>query len=231
MDLRSNYHALLVNGVDPRAVVMLEPLACGLHAVDRAAFRVPATAVIQGSGPIGLATLVAARAAGATKTIVVGAPASRLEMARELGADVTIDIEEIREIRERVERVRQCTMFGLGADVVFEATGVPQAVPEGIAMLRNCGQYVTLGHFTDNGSVELNPWRHFTANEITLKGVWGSHQPLYVRARELVESRKYPLERMVTHVISLEKLEHALRQLACGLRLDGEEAIKVAVAP
>jgi L-iditol 2-dehydrogenase len=231
MDLRDNYHILRMSNVDPRAAVMLEPLACGLHAVDRAEFRVPATVVIQGAGPIGLSTLVAAKEAGAAKTLVLGAPQIRLNVAEELGADITINIEEVKDPRQRIRQVKGETMFGLGADIVFEATGVPQAVPEGIAMVRNCGQYITLGHFTDNGSVELNPWQHFTANEITLKGVYGSHQALYVRAREILESGRYPLEKMVTHQVPLEKLEDTMVQLAKGPRLDGAEVVKVAVVP
>ena len=94
-----------------------------------------------------------------------------------------------------------------GADVVFEVTGVPQALPEGIAMLRDSGQYITLGHFTDNGTVDLNPFEHFTSNQIDLKGVWGAHHGHLVRSREIVESGKYALEQLVTHEVSLEDLD------------------------
>ena len=59
--------------------------------------------VIQGSGAIGLFTLVAALESGAAKTVVVGAPESRLELARKFGADVTINIEEITEPQESTE--------------------------------------------------------------------------------------------------------------------------------
>jgi threonine dehydrogenase-like Zn-dependent dehydrogenase len=231
MDLKDNFHVLHVDGVDPRAIVMLEPLACGLHAADKAVFRAPATVVIQGAGPIGLATLVAAREAGASRLIVTGAPAERLEFARLLGACLTLDIEQVRDPGERIRWVKEQTPNKLGADIVFEATGVPQAIPEGISMARAGGQYITLGHFTDNGPVLLNPFQHFTANEITLRGVWGSHQALHVRARAIVESRKYPLEELVTHRVPLVKMESAFRQMAAGLSLEGSVFIKAAVAP
>ncbi|MGD2159464.1 MAG: zinc-binding dehydrogenase [Anaerolineales bacterium] len=231
MDLKDNFHVLRLDGVDPRAAVMLEPLACGLHAVDNTHFKSPAFAVIQGSGPIGLATMVAAKESGAYKTLVIGAPAERLEIAKTLGADFTLNIDEVDNPQERVEWVRAHTPFRLGADVVFEATGAPQAVPEGVEMLRGCGQYITLGHFTDNGDVMINPFKHFTANEITLRGVWGSHQALYVRAREIIESHKYPLEEIVTHQIPLDKIENTFHQMTEGYALDGEVYTKVAVAP
>jgi threonine dehydrogenase-like Zn-dependent dehydrogenase len=231
MDLCSNYHVLQISRAEAKEVVMLEPLACGLHAVDRARFRVPTTVVVQGSGPIGLATLIAAREAGAAETVVVGAPQERLDVARKFGADHTICIDEITEAGARIEKVRGLTRSGLGADIVFEATGVPEAVPEGIEMLRINGQYITLGHFTDNGSARLNPFRHFTANQITLRGVWGSHQGLYIRAREIIESGRYALGTMVTHQVALDRLGEVMKQLATGYVLDGRTVVKAAVVP
>jgi threonine dehydrogenase-like Zn-dependent dehydrogenase len=231
MDLQSNIHVLRMDDVDPSAVVMLEPLACGLRAVDKADFRPPSTVVIQGAGTIGLVTLIAAKECGAFKTFVIGAPAARLEIARKLGADDILNIDEVKDPQKRIQWIKERTLYGLGADIVFEATGVPQSVPEGIAMVRKCGQYITMGHFTNSGSVLINPFEHFTANEITLRGVYGSHQAGYIRAREIIESKKYPFEEMVTHRIPLDGIEDAFRQMLTGFVLDGLQVLKAAVDP
>ena len=122
--------------------------------------------------------------------------------------------------------------LGLGADIVFEVTGVPKALLEGIAMMRNSGQFITLGHFTDNGTAEFNPFKHFTNNQITLRGVWGAAHHHLARAVPIVESYKYALSKLITHEIPLERLGNVMEQLAKGsMSLDGRETGKIAVAP
>ncbi len=69
--------------------------------------------------------------------------------------------------------VKSETAGGYGADVVFECTGFPNAIVEGIDMLRRGSSYVVAGHFTDVGNVLLNPFVHFTNKQINLIGVWG----------------------------------------------------------
>ena len=83
------------------------------------------TVVVQGSGAIGLVTLACAKLSGAAKAIMVGGPAGRLELAKRLGADVTIDIEEVTSVEERTELVKAETPRREGADVVFECAGFP----------------------------------------------------------------------------------------------------------
>ena len=110
--------------------------------------------------------MIAAKETGAFKTIVIGAPESRLELAKEFGADVTINIEEIPDAEERIELVKKETPGGYGADVVFECAGVPTAIPEGLDMVRRGGTYVVAGHFTDVGEVSINPFTHLNNNSI-----------------------------------------------------------------
>ena len=62
-------------------------------------------------------------------------------------------------MRERTE--------GRGADVVIEASGNPQAVVEGLEMLRDAGRYVIVGQYTDAGDVTLNPHRHVNRRHAT----------------------------------------------------------------
>ena len=76
-----------------------------------------------------MATLIAAKEAGASRIVVVEAPQACLDVAKELGADLTINIEKVTEPEEWVEEVRAVMPFGLGADIVFEATGVPPSGP------------------------------------------------------------------------------------------------------
>lgn len=215
--------------VEPEVAVLLEPFTIGIHMVDRARIKAGDVAVIQGAGAIGLLTLVAARETGAYRTIVIGAPESRLELAREFGSDMTINIEEIKDPKERVDIVRDETTGKHGADIVFECTGVPQAVPEGIDMLRRGGTYVVAGHFTDAGDVRLNPFSHFTRKHITVIGVWGSDVTHFVRGRPILESGKYPFEKLVSHKLPLERVADAMKTITEGYRLDGREVRKIVI--
>jgi threonine dehydrogenase-like Zn-dependent dehydrogenase len=161
------------------AASLVEPFSMGIRAVERA-LSLPAwkneqmlafggTVAVLGAGSIGVLTAVAARLAGATRIILLGAPASALEIAKRIGvADATIDVNTVG-AAERIERVKELTVGGYGADVVFEAAGVPTAFLDGLEMLRPLGTYVELGCMADTGAtVPLNVARHLTQKDIVL---------------------------------------------------------------
>jgi L-iditol 2-dehydrogenase len=214
---------------DPVAASLLEPLSVGIHAASRARYTVGDTVVIQGAGPIGLMALIGAKEHGAFTTIVIGAPADRLAFARELGADLTIDITEVTDPAERARLVRDASGHGLGADIVIEATGVLQALPEGFGLLRRGGQYVTCGHFTNVGDVPLNPWAHFTFKQITLYGVWASAHEHFVQARQLIERNAYPFTKFVSHQLPLERVADGIAAMSGRYTLGNEPIRKVAI--
>jgi len=216
--------------VSPEIAVLLEPLTIGIHQVDKARLHAGDTAVIQGCGAIGLFTLVAAKETGAHKTIVIGAPKSRLDLAKEFGADLTINIEEVTDAKERIEMVKSETAGCYGADVVFECTGFPNAISEGIDMLRRGGSYVVAGHFTDVGNVSLNPFLHFTNKQINLIGVWGNDIGHFVRGRPILESGKYPFFKIISHKLPLERVKDAIDAISTNYRLDDKEVRKIVIA-
>ncbi|MBI2941637.1 MAG: zinc-binding dehydrogenase [Chloroflexi bacterium] len=158
---------------------LAEPLTSCVRGLNRAirdpgaadGFRVGDTVVVQGSGPIGVMALVAAREMGAGRVVVVGAPEKpRLEICAAFGADETISLEQYRTPAERVAAVHEA-VGGFGADVVMECSGHPSAGPEGIEMLRDGGTYVEMGQFTDAGSIETN-WHRICAKDLTIVGSW-----------------------------------------------------------
>ena len=164
------------------AAVLTEPFSMGIRAVERA-MSLPSwkneqtlafggTVVVLGAGAIGVLTATAARIAGASTIILIGAPAGALEIARRIGvADVMIDVNRVGPT-ERIKQVRSLTRDGIGADVVFEAAGVPMAFLEGLEMLRPLGTYVELGCMADNGqTVPLNVARHLTQKDLILYSV------------------------------------------------------------
>jgi threonine dehydrogenase-like Zn-dependent dehydrogenase len=179
-------------------------LPTGFHAVERAAVALGDTVVVQGSGPVGLNAAIFAQLAGALRVIVIGAPRARLDAARRLGADETLDITELPDPAERARVVRERT-GGRGADVVIEASGNPRAVVEGLEILRDAGRYVVVGQYTDAGDITLNPHRHVNRKHATILGCWGYeythlHRSVAMMARHRerfrwssLVTREYPL--------------------------------------
>ena len=160
---------------------------------------------------------------------MIGAPSDSLAFARELGADMTIDITEVTDQVERAQMVREASSHGYGADIVIEATGVLAALPEGFGLLRRGGQYVTCGHFTNVGDVPLNPFSHFTFKHIALYGVWASAHEHFVQARTLIESGPYPFATFVSHQIPLERVAEGIAAMSGRYTIDGEPIRKVAI--
>ena len=192
-------------------------LPTGFHAVERAAVALGDTVVVQGSGPVGLNAAIFAQLKGALRLIVIGAPRARLEAARRLGADETLDITEVPDPAERARFVRERT-GGRGADVVIEASGNPRAVVEGLEMLRDAGRYVVVGQYTDAGDITLNPHRHVNRKHATILGCWGYeythlHRSVAMMARHRerfrwssLVTREYPLAEAGRALADMEAL-------------------------
>jgi L-iditol 2-dehydrogenase len=189
-------------------------LPTGLHAVERAGIALGDTVVVQGSGPVGLCALVFAQLAGALRVLVVGAPAARLEAARRLGAEDTLDVLEERDPAARARWVRDRTS-GRGADVVIEAAGNPAAVVEGLEMVRDAGRYVVVGQYTDAGDVSLNPHRHLNRKHVTLSGCWGYEFHHLHRAVQMMARFKsrFPWRSLITREYRLAEAADALRDM------------------
>ena len=175
------------------------------------------TVVVQGSGPVGIASAMYAHLAGASRVILVGGPSGRLDLAREIGVgDVHIDIFEFRDAAERIRLVLDATPGRRGADVVLECAGVPEAVVEGWEMARRGGTFLALGQYTDRGAVSLNP-HLVTRKQLRIVGSWGFAEKHYLGHIEALPrlAARFDLPRLITRY-NLEDANDALRDMAAG---------------
>jgi threonine dehydrogenase-like Zn-dependent dehydrogenase len=186
-----------------RLGALSEPLTSCLRGFLRAqrigAFPWGATVVIQGSGPIGVLAIAAAKEMGAERVIMVGAPEEpRLALCRKFGAEATVNIEEHTTAESRIKAVRDI-VGGFGADLVMDCSGHPTAGPEGIEMLRDGGTYIEMGQFTDAGSIETN-WHRICTKDINILGSWAfTANDLPLGVRMLYHARdRYPWFEMQT---------------------------------
>jgi threonine dehydrogenase-like Zn-dependent dehydrogenase len=182
-------------------------LTTAIHGIERCPVSWGDLVVVQGSGPVGLAAIAVSVQAGAGKVIVIGGPKHRLELAKDFGAAVTIDIDEGGDRRAKVLE----ETGGYGADVVIECVGHPAAVPEGLEYCRDGGRYLVLGQYANAGEVPLNP-HVITRKQLQLYGSWG-FEPRHVdRALRLLEQTAWKdrFARQITHRFPLERANEAL---------------------
>jgi len=191
-------------------------LPTALHAVDRAHIRLGDRVAVQGSGPVGLSAAILARLSGAVSVIVLGDPAGRLAAARSFGADATIAVGGTT-ADERIDRVRELT-GGRGADVTIEATGVPDAVREGMRMTRDGGRLVVVGQYTDAGDARYNPHADINRRHLDVRGTWGFDYSHVHRAMEVVARHGDVVrwERAITRAYGLDEMDRALDDVEAG---------------
>jgi threonine dehydrogenase-like Zn-dependent dehydrogenase len=175
------------------------------------------TVVVQGSGPVGIASALYSHLAGASRVILVGGPPGRLELARAIGVgDVHLDIFEFPEPGDRVRLVLEETPGRRGADVVLECAGVPAAVAEGWEMARRGGTFLALGQYTDRGAVPLNP-HVITRKQLRVVGSWGfaeKHYLGHIQALPRLAAR-FDLPRLISRY-ELEDADKALSDMGAG---------------
>ncbi|MFJ3033214.1 zinc-binding dehydrogenase [Curtobacterium pusillum] len=179
-----------------------EPLSCAFHAVERGDIKFGDTVVIAGAGPIGLSAIAGARQKNPLRIIALDVVEAKLELARKVGADITINIAE----DDAVARVKELT-DGYGADVYIEATGHPSAVPQGLNLLRKLGTFVEYSVFKDNVSVD---WSIISDDkELDIRGAHlGPHT--WPAAIKLLETEILPMSEICTHQFPLERFQEAL---------------------
>ncbi len=187
---------------------------CGLltavHIIDRSRIVMGDTVVVQGAGAVGLSAAALARQAGAGQVIVIGGPANRLALARDMGADHVIPLETTTP-EERLERVLALT-GRLGADVVIEAAGSARAFEEGVLFARNGGAYVIAGHYTNVGDSRINAHEHINRKHLEIRGCWGSEAGHFLRALRLLDryAAEIPWARIGARTYALSQINEAL---------------------
>jgi threonine dehydrogenase-like Zn-dependent dehydrogenase len=206
---------------------LYQPVAAGISWAHRVpGTRVGDTVVIFGAGQRGIACAAAAHEAGAAHVAVVARrqSAHRLKLAEQFGADATIYSDE-----DVAARIHELTR-GAGADVVVDVTSETTApIAQAVEIARPGGTIVLAGVKGPNTPIQdLFNDRIFT-KELTIKGVKNADFDSFATAVRLIESRKYPFEKMHTHSFKLDDVELAIRTLAG--RVPGENAVSVSLDP
>lgn len=210
----------------PQDAVLYNPLAGGFGwVIESGGLRQGDSILILGCGQRGLASVVAAKEAGASQIIVTGLASDdhKLRLATEFGATTVLDAERT----DVVAAVRDLT-GGLGVDRAIDVSSMAiQPVVDGIHALRDGGTMV-LGGIKEGRTVPF-PVDYAIMHQIKVMGVVSASYWAVQQAIRAVESRRYPLYKMHTHTLPIEELDRAM-QLIAG-EMPEEQPIHITVTP
>jgi L-iditol 2-dehydrogenase len=186
---------------------LVEAVSVAVHAVKRAPLSAEATAVVVGTGMIGLLVVQALRVAGCKQIVAVDLDEDRLRLATKLGATHHFNATD----PGLLEKIRALT-GGRGADVAFEVVGLPPTVRTAIDSVRKGGNVTLVGNLKPQ--VEL-PLQTVVTRELTLLGSCGSAGE-YPECLELIASGKINVTEFISATPPLEEGARWFERLYAG---------------
>ncbi|MCL5985619.1 MAG: alcohol dehydrogenase catalytic domain-containing protein [Actinobacteria bacterium] len=190
---------------------IMEPFAITVYGMMRAGFYPGDWVVVLGPGVAGLCFVQLAKAAGASKVILIGPNPARLTVGEKIGADLTINSRN----EDPLKKVMELTN-GRGVDFVFEAAGVPETVSQMFKYAKPRGRVCIYGVPVE--LVDGVDFAEFLMKDLVLVAAAGA-QNTFPRAIEIVASKKVDLGAMITHKFKLSEIEHGFEVVE--KRLDG----------
>ncbi|MBR5528341.1 MAG: zinc-binding dehydrogenase [Clostridia bacterium] len=204
-----------VSDLDLDSRILIEPCAVLIHAVERAKttgiLRFNSRVAVQGCGPIGLICIAVLRTMGIENIVAVDGNAKRLEFAKRMGADTTVNFTEHKGIEALTEAVKDA-FGGYLADFAFQCTGNPVAHANVYKFIRNGGGLCELGFFINGGDASINPHFDICAKEITTVGSWVYTLRDYATTFDFLKRAiaiGLPIKELITHKYPLEQINDA----------------------
>ncbi len=189
--------------LSPRTLALIEPFSIGYHAINRGEVRPGDKVLVMGAGPIGIFAMISAKLKGAT-VYIADLLQERLELAKEMGADGTINIKN-EDLQQRVKEIsNSCCM-----DVCVEAVGLPETFLNCIDNTCFGGKIILIG----NGKRETS-FNHSVLLKKELN-VYGSRNSLndFKPLIQIVADGKVNIDKMITDVFTLENVIDAFEGL------------------
>lgn len=199
---------------------MVEPVSIAVHAVQRTKIAPGSTAVVIGSGMIGLLVIQALRWAGAKNVVAVDLADNRLALARQLGATHTINSGR----SDAAAEVLQIT-GGLGADTAFEVVGFTPTLNLALAVLKRGGACVLVGNLSPK--TQDFPLQAVVTKELTITGSCASAGE-YPLCLDLIAKGIINVKPMIEAVVPLSEGAGWFQKLSAK---DGGRYMKVILTP
>ncbi|ABX41557.1 zinc-dependent alcohol dehydrogenase [Lachnoclostridium phytofermentans] len=206
-----------VSDLDLSSRILIEPCAVLIHAVERAKttgiLRFNSRVVVQGCGPIGLICIAVLRTMGIENIVAVDGEAKRLEFAKEMGAQASVNFKE----HQGIDALAKAVETACGekpADFGFQCTGAPAGHSNIYKFIRNGGGLCELGFFINGGDATINPHFDICAKELTVVGSWVYTLRDYATTFDFLKRAKgigLPMEKLITHSYPLEQINEGFQ--------------------
>ena len=187
-------------GLSAGEAAMAEPLAVTLHATVRAGQMLGKKVLVTGCGPIGVLSIVAARRAGAAEIVATDLSDFTLGVARQVGADRTINISS------NPEALADYAADKGHFDVLYECSGAVSALTAAIGVMRPRGVILQLGL---GGDMTL-PMQTITAKELDLRGSFRFHGE-FATGVGLMQRGLIEVKPLITHTVPFDQAETAFK--------------------
>jgi alcohol dehydrogenase len=207
---------------DEQVLMCPDIMSTGFGGAENGDIKIGDTVAVFAQGPIGLCATAGAKLKGATRIIVVDGVGPRLDMARRLGADITIDYTK----DDPVEQIMRLT-DGRGVDVSIEALGTQQTFESCLRALKPAGTLSSLGVYSGKLSLPLDAFAAGLGDYRIVTTLCPGGKERMRRLLNVVASRRVDLEPLVTHRFKLDQIEQAYELFAN--QRDG--VLKVAITP
>ena len=192
----------LPDQIDSVEGALIEPLAVGYHAAKQGNAHAGQTAVVFGSGCIGLMSMMALKAENVSRVFVVDIMQNRLDKALELGADAVVNGRN----EDAVAAIARLT-DNQGADLVIETAGTDITSQQAIHVAKRGSTVVWVG-YTASGMVTL-PMGEALDKELNFKTVF-RYRNIYPAAIEAVAAGRVNLKGVVTHTFAFDDIQNAM---------------------
>ncbi|MCL5038481.1 MAG: L-threonine 3-dehydrogenase [Firmicutes bacterium] len=196
--------------VPPEVAAIQEPLGNAVHTVLAGEVAGRRVAVF-GCGPVGALAVGVAKAAGATAVYAIDINDYRLELAKKMGANLTLNPQR----DDVVTTLRELAVDRGGVDVFLEMSGSPQAVQQGLAALRNGGRASILGVYSR--PVEIDWTNDIVFKGVQLQGITGRRMfETWYTAEALLSSGALDVTPLITHRLAMEDYETGFEAMRTG---------------
>jgi len=193
-------------GLPLEEAALIEPLACCIRGLDNVGIEVGDVVAVVGSGPIGLLMVQLAKIWGAVKVYAVDLLEERLRIARELGADITVNAST----EDPVDVIVSDT-DGLGVDVSIEAVGSAKAMSTALKLARRGGRVLIFGVAPQEEEWAVRPFELYD-KELMIVASYRSPYT-FQRAVRIATSGRVRFKRIVSHIMPPEEGPRAFEML------------------
>lgn len=208
-------------GICFEEAALMEPMAVAAYGIlDKTGIEPEDFVVVLGCGPIAILALQMVKSHGASKVLMTGLDVDekkRFAIAESFGADIVVNVQH----KDPLKTVMTMT-DGIGADVVIDLSGSPQAIIQGLDMLKKDGRFCGLG--LPHGDVSV-PWMKLALKAANIYFSYSSDYTSWERCLSMIKNRKVILKQFTEDIYTLDRWEEAFEKSRSG------ESLKVILKP